>query len=142
MVKPLSEQLSDLSVCAKNAEAVLAAAQKEAYDKVVARREQSRAAVQAAIDRVDQDIKSTGDTVAGRWNALKAKIASDRDAFKNAVAQQKHDRDVRRTANYAEELQDEAACSVDYAIAAIEQAKLAVLNAVAGRIEAEGTKRS
>jgi hypothetical protein len=142
MVKPLSEQLSDLSVCAKNAEAALTAAQKEAYDKVVARREQSRAAVQAAIDRVDQDIKSTGDTVAARWNALKMKIASDRDAFKTALTQQKHDRDVRRTENYAEQLQDEAACSVDYAIAAIEQAKLAVLNAVAGRIEAEGTKRS
>jgi len=39
MAKPLSEHLADLSVRAKHAEDALAAAQKEAHDKVVARKE-------------------------------------------------------------------------------------------------------
>jgi hypothetical protein len=39
MVKPLSEQLADLSVRAKKAEDAVAAAQKEAHEKLVARRE-------------------------------------------------------------------------------------------------------
>ena len=39
MVKPLSAQLADLSVRAKSAEDAVAAAQKEAHDKVVARTE-------------------------------------------------------------------------------------------------------
>ena len=39
MVKPLSEQLSDLSLHAKKAEDDLAAAKKETHDKVVARRD-------------------------------------------------------------------------------------------------------
>ena len=60
MGRLLSEQLSDLSVRAKNAEDALVAAQKEAHDKVVARREQSRAAVNAAIEKVDQDLRSAG----------------------------------------------------------------------------------
>lgn len=39
MVKPLSAQLADLSVRAKNAEDAAAVAQKEAHDKLVARRD-------------------------------------------------------------------------------------------------------
>jgi hypothetical protein len=37
MTKPLSEQLSDLSVRAKHAEDALSAAQKEAHDKIEVR---------------------------------------------------------------------------------------------------------
>ena len=43
MVKPLSAQLADLSVRAKNAEDAAAVAQKEAHDKLVARRDQAHA---------------------------------------------------------------------------------------------------
>ena len=39
-MKPLSEQLADMSVRAKSAEDTMAAAQKEAHDKLVARKEQ------------------------------------------------------------------------------------------------------
>ena len=44
MVEPLSQLLSDLSVRAKKAEDAAAGAQKEARDKIMARREQARAA--------------------------------------------------------------------------------------------------
>jgi DNA polymerase II small subunit/DNA polymerase delta subunit B len=140
MVKPLSEQLSDLSVRAKNAEDAVAAAQKEAHEKVVARREQSRAAVSAAIDKVDKDIKSAGDTTAGHWEAFKAKINSDMEGLKQKIAEKRHERDVRHAQGHADRLEMEAACSVDYAIASIEQAKLAVLDAMVGRVEAERAK--
>ena len=43
----LSEQLADLSVQAKSAEDALNAAEKEAHDKVVARKEQARVAASA-----------------------------------------------------------------------------------------------
>ena len=107
-----------------------------------ARRDQTRAAVEAAIEKIDRDIQSTGDTVSGKWNALRAKLIADKDAFKAAVAQRRHDVSVRRAEDDAELLEYEATCSVDYAIAAIEQAKLAVLDAIAGRIEAQGAKAS
>ncbi len=142
MVKPLSEQLSALAARAKSAEDAVAAAQKEAHEKVVARREESRAAVSAAIDKVDRDMKSAGDNITGNWNALKAKIAGDMDTLKANMAQRKHDRGARRAENYAEVLEAEAACSVDYAIASIEQAKLAVLDALVGRVEADQARKS
>ena len=89
-----------------------------------------------------QDIKSAGSTASGKWDALKAKLVADKDAFKAAVAQRRHDLSVKRAEDDAELLEYEATCSVDYAVAAIEQAKLAVLDAIAGRIEAQGARSS
>ena len=141
MVKPLSAQLADLSVHAKNAEDAAAAAQKEAHDKVVVRVEQAHAAATAAIQKVDRDIKSAGDDITNHWNALKTKAAADMDAWNAKIEQLKHDRGVKRADNHAERLEWEASFAVDYAVAAIDQAKSAVLDAIVGRIEAEKTKR-
>ena len=81
MVKPLSAQLADLSVRAKNAEDAAAVAQKEAHDKLVARRDQAHATVTAAIQKMDQDVKSANEKVVANWNTLKAKVAADMDAW-------------------------------------------------------------
>ena len=142
MAKPLSAQLADLSVRAKNAEDAIAVAQKEAHDKVVARRDQAHAAASAAIQKVDQDIKSASDNVVANWNALKAKVAADRDAWNAKIAQFKHDRGVKRAENHAERLEWEASFAINYAVAAIEEAKSAALDAIVGRVEAEKAKLS
>jgi hypothetical protein len=142
MVKPLSAQLADLSVRAKSAEDAVAAAQKEAHDKVVARTEQAHAAATAAIDKVNRDIKSAGNDITSHWNALKTKVSADMDAWNAKIAQLKHDRGVTRSENHAERLEWEASFAVDYAVAAIEEAKSAVLDAIVGRMEAEETRRS
>jgi tripartite-type tricarboxylate transporter receptor subunit TctC len=89
-----------------------------------------------------QNIKSASDTTSAKWNGLKAKIAADIDNLKSKVAQKKHDLDVKRAANYAELLDEDASFAIDYAIASIEQAKVAVLDAIAGRLEVEKAKRT
>jgi hypothetical protein len=140
MAKRLSEQLSDLSVRAKNAEDAAAAAQKEAQEKVAARRAEARAAATAAVEKVKQSIKSVADTGTTQWAAVQAKVAADLDALKAHVAQRKQERDVLRAENQAERLEQDAEFSIDYAIASIEQAKLAVLDAIVGRLDAEAAK--
>jgi hypothetical protein len=140
MAKKLSEQLADLSVRAKSAEDAVTAAEKEAHAKVVARKEQARVAASEAVEKVNQEIKSAGDTAARNWSAVKAKIAADVDSLKANVAQAKHDLGARRAENYAEELEWEAGVAIDYAIASVEQAKYAVLDAITGRVEAEQAK--
>ena len=145
----LSEQLADLSVRAKHAEDAVSAAQKEAHDKVMARREQARAAATAAAEKVERNIKSAGDSVksagdaaAKKWTAFQTKISNDLQSIKEGIAQKKHDLDVRQAEKHADRLEWEAGLAVDYAIAAVEQAELAVLDAVAGRKEVAQTKRS
>ena len=73
---------------------------------------------------------------------MKAKIAADMDNLKSKVAQRKHDLSVKFAANYAQMLDEDAAFAIDYAIASIEQAKLAVLDAIAGHLEVEKAKRT
>jgi hypothetical protein len=140
MGKPISEQLANLSVRVKNTEDAVAAAQKETHDKVVARIAQAQAAAEAAVQKVDQNIKSASDTASTKWNGLKAKIAADMDGLKSKVAQRKHDLGVKRAANYSQLLDDDASFAIDYAIASIEQAKVAVLDAIVGRLEVEKAK--
>ena len=135
MVEPLSQQLYDLSVRAKQAEDAATAAH-----KIMARREQARAAAKTATEKVNQKIKSAENTATANWNAFKAKVAADMDGLKTKVAERKQEFDAKRAENSAEKLEWEAGLAVDYAIACVEQAEVAVLDAIAGRSEAEAAK--
>lgn len=140
MVEPLSQQLYDLSVRAKKTEDAASAAQKEARDKIMARREQARADAKAATEKVNQKIKSAENTATANWTAFKAKVAADMDGLKTMVAERKQEFDAKRAESSAERLEWEAGVAVDYAIACVEQAEVAVLDAIAGRSEAEAAK--
>jgi hypothetical protein len=141
-MKPLSEQLADLSVRAKNTMDAAAAAQKEAHDKVVASVAQAQVAAEQAVQKVNQNVQSANDTASVKWNGLKAKIAADMNDLKSKVAQRKHDFTVKRATNYSQLLDEEASFAIDYAIASIEQAKVAVLDAIVGHLEVEKAKRT
>jgi len=142
MTKPLSEQLADLSVRAKHAEDALTAAQKEAHDKIEVRKQQAHTAATTAVAKVNQEIKSAGSSAARDWNAVKVKVAADMSTLKANVAEAKYEHDVKRAENRAERLEWEAGFAIDYAIASIEQANLAVLDAVDGRLAAQEAKRA
>jgi hypothetical protein len=49
---------------------------------------------------------------------------------------------VKRAANYSELLDEDASFAIDYAAASIEQAKVAVLDAIAGHLEVENARRT
>jgi hypothetical protein len=142
MAKPLSEQLAEMSVRAKSAEDSVAAAKKEAHEKFEARREQAHAAATAATEKVNQEVKSVKDTATRNWNALQAKVDADIQNLKAGIAQRKREREAGRAESNAERLEWEAGFAIDYAVASIEQAKLAVLDAIAGRVEAEEIKKA
>jgi hypothetical protein len=73
---------------------------------------------------------------------VKAKIADDMSHLKADIAHHKHDRDVKRATSRADRLEWEAGFAIDYAIASVEQAKFAVLDAVDGRLAAEEAKQA
>ena len=141
MTKSLSEQLSDLSVHAKNVEDAFAAAQKEGHDKVVARTEAAHAAATAAVENAKRSIKSAGDLGAKKWEAAKAKVAADVDNLKARVASKQRSIDATIAENVAEDAEDNAHWAIDYAIASVEQAKLAVFDAISARLDANEAAR-
>jgi hypothetical protein len=142
MAKPLSEQLADLSVRAKSVEDTAAAAQKEAHDKIAARKEKARSAATAAVEKVNQEANSARDSAAKNWNNMKAKIAADMSTLKAKAQNVKHDIDAKTAKDRADEMEWEAGLAIDYAIASVEQAKLAVLDALDSRVQADQVKRA
>ena len=142
MAKQLSEQLADLSVHVKKAEDAEAAAKKETHDKIMSRWEQARADATATTDKVHQRIQSVGDSVAKDWNARKAKIAADVEALKAKVVRKKHELDAKRAESEADRLESDAGVAIDYAIASVDQARLAVLDAIAGRVRANEAREA
>ena len=140
MAKRLSEQLAELSVRAKNVEDAFAAAQKEAHEKLEARKNEARAAAKKAVERVDQEINAATASAAKNLTAVKAKISADLNAFKADMHRAKHSLDVKVTQMRAEDLEWDASFAIDYAIASIEQAKFAVLDAIDARVAAEQAK--
>jgi len=143
MVKPLSEQLADLSVHAKKAEDDVAAAKKETHDKIVERREQLRVAAEHGVEKLKQDMRSAKGAVSSGFSALQAKVSSDAATLKANVKQLKEELDAELAESRADNLEWEADMAIEYAISAVEQAKLAAIDAVIGRqqaIEARKTR--
>jgi hypothetical protein len=64
------------------------------------------------------------------------KIAADGETLKANVKRWKKDLDAKRAENWADELEWEASMAVGYAISAVEQAKLAAIDAAVARQEA------
>lgn len=142
MVKPLSEELADLSKHAKKAEDDVAAAKKETHDKIVARREQLHTAAAQSVEKLKKDMKSASGAVSSRFSALQAKVSADTDTLKANVKQWKKEHDAERADHRADELEWEANMAIDYAISMVEQAKLAAIDAVIGRQEATEARKS
>jgi hypothetical protein len=140
MAQPLSEQLATLSTRAREAEQDIAAAKAEAHDKLEKRREASRSKVEASIQKADSEVRSFGDRAEGNWDKLQAKVTADLDAFKSKVVQHRHDRAAGRAELHAEVLEAEAAFAIDYALASINQAELAVIDAFMARVDADQAK--
>jgi len=98
--------------------------------------------VDKSIKSAGNDVRSAGDAAAKKWTALQTKVAGDPESLKSEVIQKKHDWDARRAESQADRLEREASVAVDYAIAAVEQAEVAVLDAVAGRMKATETRNA
>ena len=140
MVKRLSDQLSDLSVRAKNLETAVAAAQKEGHDKLVSRTAEARASATASVEKVKKSIKAARDAGSSKWGAMEAKLGADMDTLKARVIEKKRAIDASIAERDAEDAEDAASFAIDYAIASIEQAKLAVFEAISARLDAAAAK--
>jgi hypothetical protein len=141
MQKPLHEHLADLSERAKKAEDAIRDARRETREKVAARREEARVAAAAAVDRVNEDIRTVGDEIAGQFNALRSKITDDLERLKAERAERQREKTVDRAESRAARKEEEASLAIDFALASIEDAKLAVLDAVIADIEADEVRR-
>lgn len=141
-MQSLHEHLADLAASAKRAEEAVMAARREPRERVAARREQARASAEAMADKVDKELSTASETFTTQWHTLQAKVAADIDRLRHDHCERQRHVSVKRAADRAARLESDAGVAIDYALASIEEAKLAVLDAVLAAIEAAETERS
>jgi hypothetical protein len=139
-VKPLSEQLQDLSERAKRIE-----------DSAAATRQKNQAELQRRHDQLKSDIESTGrklETSAAEakedarsgWADIKLRI-DERVAIANAkIQERKAERDVNRAESRAQAAENDAADAIALAVYVLDQAEYAVINAALDRAVADSLR--
>jgi hypothetical protein len=137
MVKPVSEQLSDLSVRAKKAEDAAAAAKQEDAAKVQQREDQIKADAARRKASAQQHASAAEDSVASDWAKVSARAQSDVDGIRTKIDVKKHQHDRDKAIKAADDAEEHARRAIDFAIDAIDNAEVAVLDAGLARATAD-----
>lgn len=136
-MEPLSQKLAELSVQAKNTEDRAKAARSEAGQRLDERREKIRDDSAAALAKVRDGLDRAGESARAHATQLKSKIASDFEQLKQRAGESHRKFAAREAEIRAEDMAADAEDAIDYAIASVKLAELAVLDAIDARITAD-----
>ncbi len=133
----LSEQLADLSVRVGDIETRVAAfkhEQKEMRDQKV---DALKSEVKAAHERLTSSIQTKGDEISSAWADFNQSMQAKAAAVRSTIEAKKDANDAERAQDRADRLEFNAAHSISFALLAIEDAELAVAEAIDARIHAD-----
>ena len=133
----LSDDLTNLAARAKEAEDHAAAAQTKTKADLEADVENARAVAQTEADRLSESADANRDRFSAWWHDVQRSWSEHVTAVKENIADRRAEHDVDRANKSAENAEDDAAFAIQYAIAAIEEAEYAVLDASLARMNAD-----
>ena len=136
-MKALSEKLAELSVQAKNTEERAAKAKGQAKERFDERRQQLSDETKAALEKVNTSLASASADAQVRARQVKSKVESDLEQIKQHATQSGHKIEAWQANNFANDKEADAAACIDYAIASVKVAELAVIDAIDARLRAE-----
>ena len=132
----LSDQLAKLSQRAKEAEEHAAAARDKTKADVENDREMARATAQAQADRLHESADANRARISAWWHDVQRSWSQHVAAVKEDLTDRRAEHDLDRANRRAENAEGDAAFAIDYAVAAIDEAEYAVLDASLARMEA------
>ena len=133
----LSDQLANPSQRAKEAEEHAAAARDKTKADVENDREMARATAQAQADRLHESADANRARISAWWHDVQRSWSQHVAAVKENIDDRRAEHDVDRANKRADNAEGDAAFAIDYAVAAIEEAEYAVLDASLARMEAD-----
>lgn len=133
---PLPSNIAELQDLAKRIEEDAEAVRTEARDKLDARRDRIRTHLAERMERLESNLEKAAVKGGADFVAFREKVKSDRQRLKDKLAERKEAYRAFFADASDEDRQLGAAIAIDYAIATVQQARLAVLDAVSDRAEA------
>src|SRR6476619_8176138 len=135
-VTPLPSNIAELQELAKRIQEDAEAVRTEAREKLDARREDIRTHLTERMERLESNLQKAAEKGGQDFLDFREKVKSDRQRLKDKLSERKEAYKAFFADASDEERQLGAAIAIDYAIATVQQARLAVLDAVSDRAEA------
>ncbi|MGV6802712.1 MAG: hypothetical protein ACWA49_00800 [Ruegeria sp.] len=133
----LSDKLADLSVQVGDIEARAEAFKAEQQEK----REQKVAAMKADVRaqqiKLQAAVQSTSDEIASAWAAFNQSMQDKTVSVRNEIEARLAAIDAGRAEHHADRLEFNAALAIDFALVAMEDAELAVAEAINARLHSD-----
>jgi hypothetical protein len=136
-MKPLSEQLSDLSERAKKTEDVVAAARERNRANLQREHDRLKASIDENNARANGAVAAAQDYAENRWNDARASVHDRFASLRDKAEDRRADRDIKRAQHRADEAEQDAADAVDFALYVLDEAEYAIVDAVLARADAD-----
>lgn len=136
-MKKLSEQLKELSNRVAMAETKATAAQQESKEKVETTIQKSKSDAETRRASFTANVQAKQTTAASDWEALQADFHQKTQQIKNKIETEKEAREVKKANKRAEDAEDYAVAAIMYVYMAVDEAEVAVLEAIAARAYAD-----
>jgi hypothetical protein len=152
-MKPMSEQLSELSERARKVDDVVSAAREKDRARLEAQREELKSSVEtfkaeaaedqaAARASMAEDVAEARASIKARWDAVRSSV-DQRFAEMRADAEERgKERDIRKAQRHADTAEQEAVDAVELALFVLDETEYAIVDAVIARQDAEELARS
>ena len=129
-MKKLSESLQELADHAADAKKKAAAAEQETKEKVEASIQKSKADAKARQESFKANVEQKQAAAAMQWEELRGNYNQKVQQIKNKIETEKEAREVKKAKNRADDAAWNAEAAIEFAFMAIDDAEVAVLEAI------------
>ena len=133
----ISEQVEALQKRVAELKSSADQARQETNEQVKARISQAKADIAARESAVKEKTEQAADQAQNQWKKLQADNAAKMKDLHDRIGRQREERDVKKAQKEADNAEEDAADALDYAAWAVDQAQLAVLDAIDARTWAD-----
>jgi len=133
----ISDQINALQQRAADLKSSFDQSTKETNEQVKERLGQAKADIEARQDAVKAKAGQAAGHAQSQWAAMKADAAARQAALRDKIDRKRHEHDAKVAERDAEDAEADAADALDYAAWVVDQAQLAVLDAVDARTWAD-----
>ena len=136
-MKPLSEQLQDLSQRAKKIENSATALREKNQAELERRRNQLESDMKSTGQKIETSVAAAKENVRSGWADIKNRIDKQLAGARTKIEERKAERDLNRAERRAQAAEDDAADAIALAVYVLDQAEYAVVDAALARASAD-----
>jgi hypothetical protein len=133
----VSDQVDTLQKRAADLKSSFDQARQETNEQVKARVDQTKADIAAHDSAAKEKAGQAAGRAQSQWKSMQADATAKRQDLQDRIARKRDQHDVKVAEEEAEAAEEDAADALDYATWVVDQAKLAVLDAVDARTWAD-----